>query len=396
VKPSFRCSELDRVLTCHASRILAPRFPNESTGAAHEGNWCHWKSAWTLVQEEGACIGDGGLPETEEAAECGDFKPNGFSEFVVDYLISDVRYETTGMAIMVEDELEADFGDFFLTGHADVTSFTADGKECIGWDLKAGAIPVDPADQNNQMLGYIVLVYLNYPGVEKITWKICQPKNNPDYGMERISEVTIEGRENLDKLVAYLKDQLMSVIKNPFFINSDDNRGSQCKYCPAALKCIAFRHDVNDMKTTLTEEQIASIDGEISIEDLVFFEDARKKFDTPFKKAADMLKEKLSATPGEEAELPDGRIVYLKERNTRRSWHEETMVDLLKKVKSEGLTEEQEALIFDIKFSNFERVIAKVRDIPITSSKKESAKDVVEKEYGPFFNQPVAQIVSFR
>jgi len=394
MKPSFRCSELDRVLTCHASKRLAALFPNASGAAAHEGNWCHWKAARTLVDEQDAHVGDGGLPDTPEV---GDFKPNGFSEFVVDFFLSDVLYETPGMGIIVEDELESDFGDFILTGHSDVLAFNAEGTEAIGWDLKAGSIPVDAADQNNQMLGYIVLVFLNYPGVQKITWKVCQPKNNPDDGFDRITEVTIEG-DDLRTMVDYLAEQLRAVIKNPNFINSEDNYGHQCKYCPAALKCPAFKQDVADMKTTLTEEAIAAIDPNLSVEELMFYKDAETKFRTPFSKVGDALKEKLAAEPGEESTLPDGRTVFLKPRKGNRKWIEGEKGHALTAFDGQGFDADTRAKVIDLNFGALERAIAKQRDVPMKTKKedKDDARKILDREFGQFFEQPEGQTIAIR
>lgn len=389
-KPSFRCSELDRVLTCHASKRLAALFPSQSGAAAHEGNWCHWKAARTLVDEQDAQIGDGGLPDTPEV---GNFKPNGFSEFVVDFFLSDVLYETPGMGLIVEDELEADFGDFILTGHSDVLAFNAEGTEAIGWDLKAGSIPVDAADQNNQMLGYIVLVYLNYPGVQKITWKVCQPKNNPDDGYDRITDVTIEG-DDLRKMVDYLAAQLRNVLDKPNAINSEDNHGHQCKYCPAALKCPAFKQDVADMKTTLTEEAIAAINPNLTVEELMFYRDAQAKFRTPFEKVDAALKDKLAAEPGEEATLPDGRTVFLKPRKGRRTWT--APADALMAFDAQGFDAATRANIIDLKFDPLERAIAKAHNVPMKSTKRECARDILDREFGQFFEQPRGKTLAIR
>ena len=48
-------------------------------------------------------------------------------------------------------------GGFVLSGHIDSCSINPDATEAIGWDLKTGYDPVDPADQNWQILGYAVL-----------------------------------------------------------------------------------------------------------------------------------------------------------------------------------------------------------------------------------------------
>ncbi len=394
IKPAFRCSELDRVLTCHASKKIASILPpTESTGAALEGNWCHWTSARELVDQYGATIGEGGLPDEPESEG---FTPNGFSRFVVDYFVSEVKWETEGMAIIVEDSLAADFPNFRLTGHSDVLAFSPDGKKAKGWDLKAGAIPVDAAEENNQMLGYIVLVFLCYPDIEEVEWSICQPKNREDDGFQRVSSVKIEGREQLQGLVDYLDRQLNAVLNNPYFINSDDNHGAQCKYCPAALaaKCPALIHDITEMKATIEAKQIESITPELCLDELIFFEDARKKFATPFDNVTKTLKAKLKETPGMEYVTEDGRTFYIHEQNGRRTWTDSS--GALKALKSFEFELDVEADLLTIDLTGLEKAIAKQRDIPISGKKDHTGKKVVEEEFGAFYDQPKNQILKVK
>lgn len=388
MKPSFRCSELDRVLTCHASKILGDRFKHEdeSGPAAWEGNWCHWTAARHLVDHEGAEIGDGGLPDEPE---CGDFKPNPFSQWVVDYFIGELDYAIPGMGIIVEDELIHEFAGFTLTGHADVLAFDGTGEEAIGYDLKAGAIPVDAAAENNQMLGYMALVCLCYPSVRKITWRICQPKNRPDDGYERVSEVTLEGDE-ITAAIDYLEGQLNTVLKTPYFIDSEANQGAQCKYCPAALRCPALKHDLIIMKATLTEQQITEIGPDLDLNDLVLFEDCRKKFATPFDKARQAIIEKLK--DNDTMSLDDGRTISVTSRPGRRSCTDP--VGAYSKLREQQFEAEIEAQCVTVKLGEVEDAVAKARGIKKTSKKDENAKDVVKVEFGPYFQQGTTYIIN--
>ncbi len=392
IKPKFRASELDRVLTCHASKLISSILPpTESTGAALEGNWCHWTAARQLVDEQGATIGEGGLPDTPE---CDDFKPNGFSEFVVDYFVSEVVWETEGMSIIVEDSLAVEFPNFRLTGHSDVLAFSADGKIAKGWDLKAGAIPVDPAEENNQMLAYMVLAYLCYPGLEEIHWSICQPKNNEDEGFERVSTVSVIGRDKLQALVDYLDRALNAVLRNPNFINSDDNCGAQCKYCPAAFaaKCPALIHDLTEMKATLDAKAIAAISPELCLSELIFFDDARKKFATPFVEVTKTLKAKLLTEPDQRYVAEDGRTFFIHEQNGIRKWHDP--VGALKHLKTMELPNEDELLTINL--GQLEKAIAKDREIPISGKKDVTGKTVTADEFGAFYEQPTNQLIKVK
>jgi hypothetical protein len=185
--------------------------------------------------------------------------------------------------------------------------------EAVGLDLKTGTEIVDEAEQNAQVLGYMVLLKLCYPTLRKITFAICQPRNNPDEGQEHITWATLEG-DALDRAVTYLEREITVSLDNPNQLNSDGWK--QCRYCPAADQCPAIAADIEHMKMTLTPEYVANISTEPSVARLLEIELSRKKLSPLFDRAKDALKARVEADGGEIIE--DGVRIYVEERNSGR------------------------------------------------------------------------------
>jgi hypothetical protein len=160
-KPRFRCSNLDQILRCPGSKLLTARAvkPAEDSSQATAGKYCHAVAAQRLKDQEGA-IGPEIVPS--------DFSGEKFHEFIIGYYLDTVRlYVESYMALTVEEEYEYEFDRFILTGHMDCMGIDADAKEFCGLDLKAGMDPVIEAEENSQVLGYLVLLAMNYPTAAK-------------------------------------------------------------------------------------------------------------------------------------------------------------------------------------------------------------------------------------
>jgi hypothetical protein len=287
MKKRFRCSSVPVLLACPGSSLLIPRVTGgKDTSASLLGQWCHYMAAKRLVDEYGAIAPEGGLvaPVMPEGWE-----PSGFHRWMVDFYVSVcLDYAHVDMALMVEQEFEAEFDRFTLPGHADFVGITADATEAVGADFKSGSDPVDEAEQNSQYLAYIVNLVRAWPTLRKITWIGVQPQNNPDEGMERVTSVTIEG-EQLAGVVDYLERELNYAIDHERELNSDGYK--QCRYCPAAKQCPAVDGDIK-MKLKLTDEDILAIKSEPSAERLLELEFARKKLEPIFESANAELRER--------------------------------------------------------------------------------------------------------
>lgn len=306
---SFRASQVPQALICHGSTQLIRRIrENRSSQAAHLGNWCHWTAAKTLIEKHQAIGPDGGLVAPVMPAS---FKPSGFGQWIADYFVAAVADETDAdMAILVEQEFSHAFDRFDLTGHTDAFGINADATEAIGADLKSGPEHVDEAEQNAQVLAYMVLLKCAYPTLRKITFLIVQPQNDPDEGFERVTRAIAEG-DQLDGLVSYLERELNYAIDHENELNSDGWK--QCRYCPVAHtnQCPAITADYESMKMTLTPEMVEAVKAEPSAKQLADLEILRKKFTPIFTAGHEAFKERIEAEGGRLT--VDGHAYWLEE-----------------------------------------------------------------------------------
>lgn len=315
-RPRIRCSSLQQLLACPASlRLRAFVGDSKDSAASLLGSWCHYEGARRLVENHGAVAEDGAL--VAPAMPTG-WEPPRFASWMVDFWLQTVlTYCDVDMALEVEAELSHSFAGFDLTGHVDCVGFkigaNGEPEEAVGLDLKTGTEIVDEAEQNAQVLGYMVLLRLCYPTLRKVTFAICQPRNNPDEGQERNTWATLEG-EALDRAVSYLEREINASLAAPDQLNSDGWK--QCRYCPAADQCPAIAADLEDMKMTLTPEHLANISTEPSVKRLLEIELARKKLTPIFERAKDALKERVRAEGG--TIIEDGVRIYIEERNSGR------------------------------------------------------------------------------
>jgi hypothetical protein len=288
--------------------------PAEDSSQATAGKYCHAVAAQRLKDQEGAIGPEIVLP---------DFKGERFHEFIIGYYLDTVRlYVESYMAIAVEEEYEYEFDRFILTGHMDCTGIDADAKEFCALDLKAGLDPVTEAQENAQVLGYLVLLAMNYPTATKGTFAVVQPQNREEDGIPRVSHIMIEGREKLEALVHYLERELNHALDNP---NQLETGWKQCHYCSAALICPAFKGEIDAMKLLLTPEQIAAIPTEPDLERLWFFEQAKRMFGGPLDTAHEALRD-LVGKAGDTVTLKDGTKLYLTDRAGRRTFPDNAAV----------------------------------------------------------------------
>jgi Protein of unknown function (DUF2800) len=308
----FRASQVPQAMLCAGSTKLIARIKdNRGSAAATLGNWCHWQAALTLIEKHGAIGPEGGLVVPNLPAT---FKPSSFGKWMAEYFVQTVlNYADADMAILVEQAFEHAFPRFDLTGHIDAFAINGDGTEAIGGDLKSGPEIVDEAEQNAQVLTYIVLLKLAYPDLRKITFFICQPSNDPDEGIERVTVATAEGAQ-IDGMVRHLERELNYAIDHENEINSDHWKA--CRYCPVGQtgQCPALNADLDTMKLTLTPDIIETIQAEPSIEQLAALELHRKKFTPIFDAAHEALKERIEAGGRVTA---NGYAFWLEEGNGR-------------------------------------------------------------------------------
>ena len=381
---SIRCSQLNQLLKCPGSLTLIERVAEEESGAtAWEGNWCHHDAAKKLIEEHGAFGPEGGLPEPEIP---GDWQPNEWSHWLVRYYLEVIlEWTDYDQAFLVEQELIEDFERFRLTGHVDLFAINPDATEATGFDLKTGNIPVTAAELNNQVLGYIVLMRATYPTLRKITFCLVQPRNNPDDGNERVTEITVEG-DDLDATRAYLEERINAALDHP---NKLVSGIAQCRYCPAVLQCPAIKEDIRMAEVEMTKEQLEAMGAHPSAEDLARFERAKKLLSPVFDKAHDLFKEQLNDLG--ELRLEDGSRFFIKERAGRRTIKDNAVA----RAALSDLPDELYDQCVSFKPSDIERALAQHLEIPQNSKKDHDAKDEYAERLGGVTAQPKQKILNY-
>lgn len=242
MKPEIRCSELDRILTCNGSRRMNTLVSRRAGDEGAAGTRIHAHIANALV----------GKLQTI-------FLSNRFDQWVADYCIHEVMHNVpSDWSLECEGEYAYHFEQFILTGHPDAIGINPEVTEAIGWDYKTGSVSVDPAEMNEQVLGYIALLLRAYPSLRKVTFKIVQPRNDEDEGFERVSQVviTFTDQANVDAFVEGFELRVNEAIANDLEVNSGRK---QCRYCDAVLQCPAIHLEIEEMKAKLTPEVLARI-----------------------------------------------------------------------------------------------------------------------------------------
>ncbi len=291
MKPTFRSSELDRVLSCNGSITLVPLVNQREGDEGDEGTMIHWMIADRAIRELGALGPEGGLPAPEV--------PKGYvlpksSLWMVDWAIRHIQ-ETipADWCLMVEVEMWFEFGRWINKGHADIVATSPDGKKAKGKDWKTGRDPVDPADNNEQIGSYMGLIKCEWPTVEEVEFEICQPRISDDdeNGFERVSKVVIT---DMPLLVSTMDRRVCAAMDNAMQLKT----GKQCRWCSAAIQCPAMIAQREIMKITLTNEAIAAIKRQPDDSTLADWAVASKELAGPIKDATDMAKKRISEAGG--------------------------------------------------------------------------------------------------
>ena len=380
-KPEIRVSSLNWLLSCHGARTLVPiaiargLVANEETEITRSGTMIHYRGAQRLI-----AAGAVGTVDTPPDADI--WQPDPFEKFIEDFWVDTVLASTPpDWAMEVEASLEWETPDFRLTGHLDLFAINADATEAEIDDLKAGYIPVDAADCNWQLMGYLVLLLLVYPTLRKVRLRIVQPRNNPDDGFERVTEVTVE--INDDSVINFLKGKIKEALADQMTLET----GKQCRYCPAALICAAQEELRKEMKIQLTEGDIAAIAAASNDETLGRWARDSKILSAPMEKARALLKARLEQA--KEIVLEDGTRLFLKGGfGPRKITDVPAALDKAKRV-----VPEDELFSECVKFSltSFTDLVAKRLSLPKTSKKGTSAESWVATNFDSLTTREVTK-----
>lgn len=404
---NVRASSLDRLLTCGAShRLIAAVEPtllvSRDNKTAARGTAIHTAAHAKLIAEHGATPPEEG--HTADAELYHALPP--YDRWTARYYIDHILRHAEGMALLVEQELRIKNYDLRsneisdtnnicvhpcssaveknlseLTGHIDCFAITADGTRAHIFDLKAGHDPVDPADLNWQILGYIVLLYCTYPTLREIAADIVQPALDAD---DRVSTTVVAGRDALD----HAKNDLFRRIGDALTsntLNSDTLR--QCRYCPAAHRCHAFKQEFqNTMQLALTETELERA-GKPDLAKLVTLKLAAGRIEQPLENARLELVEYLKRAGGA-ATLPDGRSASVKTVGGKRFFRDPVLAKQTFK-ELPGLTPEDRAKAVDINITNLEAVVAERHDLPEVSKNPNAltAKQWLKDRFGDNLDQ---------
>ena len=287
MKPRIRCSELDRILACPGSLTLNARVDPREGDEGLMGTAVHYIAHSRIKAELGA-VGDLG-PEP-------DLSKAKLSEWIANFYVREVQESIPpDWSLECEAALEWEFENFILTGHPDDIGMSPDTTEACGLDLKAGYIPVDIAEENWQMSAYGVLLRLNYPELLKLRYKIVQPRNDEDDGHPRVSEFylepTVDNPDPIGRLVAILEQKINDAIKRDRELETGR---VQCRWCSAALQCAAAIKLRDEMKHTLTDEDIADVKRRADDVTLAGWVIAAKTLSRPIEDAMDLAKERIA------------------------------------------------------------------------------------------------------
>ena len=380
----IRSSSMDRALSCPASIGLELLVDPRDGDEGHEGTWVHHQIADRLIRLHGAIPPDGGLPPANVPAT---YKPNPFTGWLVDWAVRHVL-ETipADWSIMVEVEMEHAYGRWTNRGHADIVAFSPNGRQAKGIDWKTGRDPVDPADENEQVLSYETLIKHEWPSVEEVEFQICQPLVSEDDGFQRVSASVLAGVK-LENAAPSLDARMGVSLDNPRQLNSGRK---QCNWCPVARQCPAVIAERELMKMTLTDEHLAAIKRQPDDTTLADWLVAGKIIDRPLNDAKEYAKERIKAMGAIVAS--DGTQVTQK---VQKGAYEVTDPKGLWTTLHELLPEDKLAMAADWSMTRIKDGIAEHMSVPKTGSAAVTATSVFDAKIRSHVEQGDKTILQF-
>lgn len=285
---TLRCSSLGRILSCPGSRTLEARVAPRVGDDGAEGTYLHHLAHSRMIAELGARGELGQEPSRPASVK--------FSQWIADFYFNTVREMVpSDWSIEVEAALAYEYPaseNFILSGHIDCMAINPDCTEVIFFDLKTGYDPVDVAEDNWQIFGYASLILTAYPGLQKITAYIVQPRNDEDEGFQRVSPPMVLKGERLAGLIPTLMQEVSRALSHSMELETGRK---QCRWCPAVMQCPALRAEKDLMKITLTPEALARIEQTPSDSVLADWVVSMRTLRQPAADAEEMLKKRIEA-----------------------------------------------------------------------------------------------------
>jgi len=384
VKPTLRCSELDRSIECPGSLTIVPLVTPRVGDEGIDGTRLHALGARMLISNYGA---------TGPTELSGPHLPTigylSLSDWVARYYV-DVVSEIVppNWSMEVEGYFAYDMGCCFLTGHPDCFAINPEVTEAVGFDLKAGYIPVEIAERNWQMLGYVVLLLLAFPTLRKVTWYIIQPRNDVEEGFPRISSVTIED-ERLDNAIAYLTAKIADALSRQMELNSGR---VQCKWCDAAgPQCPCTSKLLDFMRYTMTPQEVAKIHKEPDDAKLGDWIIGMKTLDRPTKDLTDLLHKRLDT----QTEIIAGDGTRITRTIENGSYSVPDLAKFWDAVEGMVTDKYQMARAVDWSMGKLKAVIAEVFNCPKTGKAELTAEGIFDAKLRPLVEQGKRRKLNF-
>lgn len=380
MKPTWRCSSLDRNLACHGAQTLEDRIAPRQGDDGLEGTALHWLAHSRMQLELGAVGELGPTPEIPKSV--------GFSAWIAGYYFDFVSQTVPrDWSLEVEAALAYEFPRFILSGHIDSLGMNADATEAIFFDLKTGYDPVDPAEENWQCLGYGVLLLQAYPTLRKITAYIVQPRNDEDEGYQRISPPMVLEGERLQAAAAHLESEINAALDD---WRTLDDGTRQCKWCRCALQCPATINRRETMKHTLTDAELERIKQVPDDATLAAWVISGRILNRPLEDATEMAKERIAAN----GSLSDG-MTTITAKTGPGAYKYPDPVAFFGALRRRLPEDSQLAKAVKFSMTAARDTIAEVTGLPKTSKRGESAQSVVDMELKPLAEQGTRTVLQF-
>lgn len=380
-RPVVRSSEMDCVLSCPGSLTLT-RLVNKRDGdEGFEGVAIHHAIATRAIRELGATPPEGGLPPPQVPPG---YKIPTHSLWIVDWAIRHIQEVIPAdWSLMVEVEMEFEFGRWVNQGHADVIGISPCGTKAKQIDWKAVRIPVDPADNNEQVCSYLSLAKLSWPSLTEAEGQICQPRVSEEDGVERVSRVTVT---DLDAMIASMDRRICTALDNAMCLKT----GKQCTYC-IGCSCPAIQAEQEYMDLMLTPEILAKIKRTPDDALLGDFVIIGRRLAKPIKDATEMIHERLDRVGYVDAGC--GSRITRETRCGAYSWPDPLAA--FKAVKELLPSDESLAKVMTPSVTRIKDEIAEIMKIPKTGASAVTSEGIFDAKLRPLCEQGVSNLLKY-
>lgn len=348
------------------------------------GTFLHWLAHSKLKNEQDA-IGEIGTAPPVPAAI-------SFNAWIADYYVRFIS-ETVppGWSLECEVALAYEFADgrFNLSGHIDDCAMSPDGTEAIIFDLKTGRDPVDPADSNNQILGYCALLLKAYPSLTSIRSYIVQPLVDEDEGYQRISGPAVLDGAVLANAIPYLEREILKALANADEVNSGVK---QCKWCRCAPQCPAILATRELMKMKLTADAVKGIKKTPDDAVLADWVVATKILSRPMDDAEKLAKVRIA----EAGSITSTEGVVITAQTGPGSYKWPRPAETLAALRRHLPSDDKLALALSFSVSKARDAIAEAKGIPKESRLGESGQSIVDSEIKPLAEQGTRVTLQFQ